>query len=111
VSCEASEGLVTHVNVHPSPVFCGIVAWRRNMNAALRAVRSARAAGNHVVLTGDLQTKRVVRGMLVDAGLSTWNNGVDWIAWSSSLQLVSTRVIRVPDLDHPWIVGVFAARS
>jgi hypothetical protein len=49
--------------------------------------------------------------MLTSAGLSAWNNGVDWIAWSPSLQLVSTRVIRVPDLDHAWIVGTFAARS
>jgi hypothetical protein len=103
------QGIVTHVNVHPSPVFCSLLAWRRNMKAALRAV-AARTAGNHVVLTGDLQTKRV-RGMLTDAGLSAWNNGVDWIAWSEGLQLVSTRVIQVPDLDHPWLVGTFAARS
>jgi hypothetical protein len=111
VTYEHPLGFVTHVNVHPSPVFCGPLAWRRNMIAAVRAVRSARAVGNHVVLTGDLQTKRVVRGMLADAGLSAWNSGVDWLAWSKGLQLVSTRAFRVEDLDHPWLVGVFAAAS
>jgi hypothetical protein len=111
VTYDHPQGPVTHINIHPSPVFTGHRKWRKVIDWALRKIRSARAAGNHVVLTGDLQTKRLIRGILAEVGLSSWNVGVDWLAWSNGLQLVSTREIRVDGLDHPWLCGVFASRS
>jgi hypothetical protein len=108
VTYDHPQGPVTHINIHPNPVFTGPLKWRKVMAWGIRRVHAAKAAGNHVVLTGDLQTK-AVRSMLTGAGLEVWNVGVDWLAWSDGLQLVSTREIRVDDLDHPWLLGTFAA--
>ena len=107
---ESPAGLVTHINVHPSPRFCVPFQWRKVMAAALKAARSARAAGNHVVLTGDLQTKRGVRALLAGAGMESWNAHVDWLGWSRSLRLVSAKQVDVEGLDHPWLLGTFVAR-
>lgn len=109
VTYDHPQGAVTHINIHPSPVFAGPLKWRKVMDWGMKKVRSGRAAGNHVVLTGDLQTK-AVRPMLTGAGLSVWNNGVDWIAWSADLQLVGVRTIQVDGLDHPWLCGTFVGK-
>ena len=110
VTYDHPQGPVTHINIHPSPVFAGPRKWRKVIDWALRKIRAAKAAGNIVVLTGDLQTKARIRGLLGEQGLSSWNNGVDWIAWHG-VQLVGVRTVRVDGLDHPWLCGTFAAVS
>jgi hypothetical protein len=111
VTYDHPQGPVTHINIHPNPIFTGPVKWRKVIDWALRKIRAAKAAGNHVVLTGDLQTKRRIRAIFAEVGMSSWNRHVDWLMWSDGLQLVSTREILVDGLDHPWLCGVFAARS
>lgn len=97
---------VTHINVHPSPPFTGLLKWRKVMNAALREVRMAKAAGRLVVLTGDLQT-RSAGAKLIRVGLKVWREGIDYVAYSPRFQrqVDGSRTFKPEGMDHPWMLA------
>ena len=97
---------VTHVDAHPSPLFCGRLRWLRVIRAALAEVRRAKRLGHLVVLTGDLQTRgRLVRGMLRAAGLTVWCEHVDFVCHNRALRIVARDTIEVDGFDHPWMLA------
>ncbi|CAA9242867.1 MAG: hypothetical protein AVDCRST_MAG83-1736 [uncultured Arthrobacter sp.] len=97
---------VTHVHAHPSPLFVGRGPWLRVMHATLREVRQAKRRGEHVVLTGDLQTrKRFLKVMLRAAGLRIWNEHVDYLCHTRGLKFAGREVLKVEGIDHPWLLA------
>lgn len=103
VSYEWAGRTVTHINVHPSPYFAGPRKWLKVMRAAVREVHAAKARGELVVLTGDLQTGRAT-ALLREAGLTVWAVGVDFIA-TFGFRRAGVQVVNVPRLDHPWMLA------
>jgi hypothetical protein len=98
---------VTHVSVHPSPLFCGRRAWLKVMRAGLAEVRRAKRLRHYVILTGDLQTSgRLARGLLRLAGLVVHAHGIDYLCHNKALTLVGDlQVLQVDGFDHPWLVA------
>ncbi len=97
---------VVHINLHPSPRFCGWRKWRKAIRRGTAEVERALAAGRIVVLTGDLQSRRATR-LLKESGLKVWRVGVCFIAYSPDLHLADQEVHRVAGMDHPWMVATF----
>jgi hypothetical protein len=98
---------VTHVSVHPSPLFCGRLSWLKVMRAALAEVRRAKRLRHYVILTGDLQTSgRLARGLLRLAGLVVHAHGIDYLCHNKALTMVGDlQVLQVDGFDHPWLVA------
>jgi hypothetical protein len=104
--------VVCHVNVHPSPVFTSLVKWRRVMRAAAGEVRKAKARGDLVVLTGDLQT-RAAQVWLRRLGLRVWRVGIDYVAYDPRLQRrdAGSRTWTPDGMDHVWMLAEFRLAS
>lgn len=98
---------VTHIDIHPSPVFVGLAKWRRVMDAMVAEARKAQAAGNLVIVTGDLQSARLPASYFKRLGLDTWNMGVDWIAFDRRLGRMGSVVEHPAGMDHPWMLAMF----
>lgn len=97
---------VTHVNLHPSPLFCGRLPWLRILRAALAEVRHAKRAGHLVVLTGDLNNAgSLTYGLLRAAGLKVWREHIDYVCHNRALRIVGRQVIHVDGFDHPWMLA------
>jgi hypothetical protein len=107
-----SGGLfVTHISVHPSPLFTGIRRWRRVMRWASAEVQEAHARGELVVLTGDMNS-RFASAFLRPGriGLRPWRVGIDYIFYDRRLLLAEARTLAVNGMDHPWMLGTFTLR-
>lgn len=107
VTYEWHRQAVTHVTVHPVPLFCGRLVWVRTMRMALRRVRRANRLGHLVVLTGDLQTaSKSLARLLRLAGLVVHREGIDYLCHNRRLTLVGDlEVVQQPQFDHPWLVA------
>lgn len=89
--------------------------YRKAMRALVRLVRELRAlygADLDIVVLGDLNYPDIADGrtwaprqVFKRLGLSFVNEGVDWVAYSKGLALVSKQIIsrKANGQDHPWV--------
>jgi hypothetical protein len=115
-------GRILHVALHPNAMVAG--AWdtdraakyREQMQALVALIESKKAklAIAHVAVTGDLNYRLSdpahrdsPRWVFEQLGMSYRAEGLDWIAWSSELQVTQWRVIppRENGQDHPWLLA------
>lgn len=118
-------GEVEHIDAHPNAAVQGrpldldrVRQYARQMRRLESRILRAQRAGRIVIVSGDLNWSLgsdldplfAPRRLFERLDLHWWREGIDWIAYSPHLRLV-TRDVHGPTLtgsDHPWMLARFA---